>query len=689
MIFNKLRKAFSLTELLIVVVVIAVLFSAMLPIMTKRRGGSTTGNEPVWQFVPSEQHDAFYDRNVPSLTSAAYFGLDPDNISNSESGKYPSKVQIKANPNQHHIQFRYGTAFGTLTGLFAMDKTNTLGTSKLTGKEKSHNSNSILAVSTNVNNTALGNGVFARAKEAIGITSVGLNSTMGRSGTDSVSSNTIAIGAGANQYGKAGSSVVLGSGAAKTEDGSVSSTVALGAGSLGLPTSSARSSVMAGADTATVSTFGTGNVVLGSNYMGNSTDSNYNTILGHDAYTNANSKNSYMTAVGENACNSLVGCDSSGNCPSKKTCIGASSGGNYGSVSTKYMGWETDDMEHVFLGGYPQSVYAGGRSVLEVHNMYGFSNANHGSIDKPGYTKIFHPGNSLPNIAPTVVMNSNLVVRGNVFWSSSDGVLRPHDLTFLLDTGTETGSDRCDRKCYSRFGRKKWRAGECKSFFSEFLEMLGPVGALVTTFIVGVGMVLLDIVSLGSAIALSVAYVALTVATLTQGEQGERGKDPFTASMVQVYTANDAKNACAYTNENYPRKDKGCPDLNLGLSDIRLKDNLSENKDAIEKLLFVMPYDYTFKADKASKPQVGVIAQDLQKYFPNSVVEDKNGNLNIRWDEMFFASINSMKNLDKVVQNLENDVTSLEADNDKLLKEHKSMNKRIKNMNNRLKNLEK
>lgn len=706
MIFNKLRKAFSLTELLIVVVVIAVLFSAMLPIMTKRRNGATSGNEPVWQFVSGEQRDAFYDRNVPNLRTAAYFGVNPGDIT-SGATDYLSKAVIKANAKQHHIQFRYGNANGSLTGLFVMDdKGNTLGTGKLLG-DSGENSNSIISKSTNSNNTVLGKGVFARVKNVStltsegvtygGVTSVGANSSMGKSSNSTIHSSTVAIGASANQYGNSANSVVVGSAAAKTEVRSVSDTTALGFGVLGLPDSSASDAVMAGPDAAALGSYSSGDVILGSNYVGDRSDhSGYNTIVGYGAYSNGPAKSSYITAVGYQACDSL-GPESNSDTarknatPSKKTCIGASSGGTFGpsSNSTKNIGWENDDLDHIFLGGAPQHQSVGGRSALEIHNIARKANVNSNEGYMAKSASYIHPGGAKPDMAPTVVMNSNLVVRGNVYWPTLDGNLRSHSLMMASPSGdTEKGADRCDRKCWSRFGRKYWRSGQCGSLWHDLFNTLGTIGSvlLVSAFNI------LVVGGVGGAVVCSILAV-----DAMKGANGERPVDPVAVNIIANSYDNSGNNVCAYgqgsTLQNYPRNTggdyhfHGCPDLKL--SDARLKENISENKAAIEKLLLIMPYNYTFKADKNAKPQVGVIAQDLQKYFPESVAKDNKGYMNIRLDEMFFASINTLKNLDSIVLNIENDVAVLESDADKLSNEHKSINKKINNMNNRLNKLEK
>lgn len=96
-------------------------------------------------------------------------------------------------------------------------------------------------------------------------------------------------------------------------------------------------------------------------------------------------------------------------------------------------------------------------------------------------------------------------------------------------------------------------------------------------------------------------------------------------------------------------------------SDIRLK-NVGEPFTAglneLEKLNF---YHFTFKKDKDHVPQVGVMAQDLQKVFPQAVSKDDGGWLTIRWDEMFYAAINAIKELNTKVCSIAKDVTNLKT----------------------------
>ena len=65
-------------------------------------------------------------------------------------------------------------------------------------------------------------------------------------------------------------------------------------------------------------------------------------------------------------------------------------------------------------------------------------------------------------------------------------------------------------------------------------------------------------------------------------------------------------------------------------SDRRLKNIKGENKSGLAQVRELKVYDYTFKKDKENKPHVGVIAQDLEKIFPNAVMKDESGYLKIR-----------------------------------------------------------
>ena len=80
-------------------------------------------------------------------------------------------------------------------------------------------------------------------------------------------------------------------------------------------------------------------------------------------------------------------------------------------------------------------------------------------------------------------------------------------------------------------------------------------------------------------------------------------------------------------------------------SDARLKNIYGDSTAGLNEIEALKIKNYTYKADKAKTPHVGVIAQELQKIFPNSVIEGSDGYLSIKQEEMFFGLVNSIQEL--------------------------------------------
>ena len=64
----------------------------------------------------------------------------------------------------------------------------------------------------------------------------------------------------------------------------------------------------------------------------------------------------------------------------------------------------------------------------------------------------------------------------------------------------------------------------------------------------------------------------------------------------------------------------------------------------------VEPILYTLKSDTTNDLQVGVVAQDLQKTFPEAVVTMPNGYLGVDVTPIFFATLNALKELSQKTQ---------------------------------------
>lgn len=596
MILHK-KQAFSLTELLIVLVVIAILFAAMAPIVTKRRNGADIANENVWNYVnDDDQMDAFYDPGMRTWTSTAVFGFTPSKLESPYA-----KTIIKAKPKQRMIQFRYGSGSGISTGsLFLDDKNNIYLTS---------NNDKLVNADKSKSTTAAGLGALSNRSNVT--YSVALGSDAFKGDKDTSSTNDTII----NAIGNASSKNLKGV-STTTAIGALSNqsrinpvyTVAIGGQSLASFDYHPQKSVYVGYST------GAGekntsdvayNTILGSSYPGGE-GSNSNTILGYNSYTNGYEAAKHVTAVGAYTCNSIKGVKSD-SANAGRTCIGYGSGREYNNTPDAFT---QDDYDRVFLGGTPLGGF-NGRGVVEVHNI------------NTSYTALMEDeaGNKESLPSNSVVMNSNIVVRGGLYTYS------PRKLVGHRPIGIDpawTNTFVCNGDSYlSVSGKRGYHCNPGANF----------------------------------------------------GTPGEKSESFF-----------EAGNTCGGL-DKYPTGTSGCPNLKT-TSDRRLKDNISENNSGLKEILTLKPYEYIFKSDKKKTPQVGVIAQDLQKVFPNSVHQSEDGYLHIRWDEMFYAMINAIKTLDKKVVQIASDITGMESDVKQLKSSHSKIQKQIASLNERATKLE-
>ena len=115
-------------------------------------------------------------------------------------------------------------------------------------------------------------------------------------------------------------------------------------------------------------------------------------------------------------------------------------------------------------------------------------------------------------------------------------------------------------------------------------------------------------------------------------------------------------------------------------SDRRLK-NVGERFTAgLAELNKLDVYNYTFKKDKENTPRVGVMAQDLQKVFPNAVIKGNDGFLRIRMEDMFYAMINAIKELNAKVCEVVKNITDINAKIDTQQKIIEEQQKTIKEL---------
>lgn len=110
-------------------------------------------------------------------------------------------------------------------------------------------------------------------------------------------------------------------------------------------------------------------------------------------------------------------------------------------------------------------------------------------------------------------------------------------------------------------------------------------------------------------------------------------------------------------------------------SDRRLKENFSRMEDSLEGILKLSGYRYYWKNSTDRSRQVGVIAQEVEKVFPEVVARDANGILSVAYDKLVAPLIEAVKALhargeatDERVQKLEAENAALKARLDRLEK---------------------
>lgn len=96
-------------------------------------------------------------------------------------------------------------------------------------------------------------------------------------------------------------------------------------------------------------------------------------------------------------------------------------------------------------------------------------------------------------------------------------------------------------------------------------------------------------------------------------------------------------------------------------SDKRLKENIKEIdiKNAKEFIDNCNSYSFNFKGD--SKSQIGVIAQEIQKYYPEVITEDESGMLGVDYSHLIVPLLAVVKDLRKEVSDLKEQIKLLTA----------------------------
>lgn len=586
--YKRNKSAYTIAEVMIVLLILTVIFAAFAPIITKRKLSSYKSSNAIWnKYNETKGFDAYFDPSNTKNTGTAFFGVKPDSHGSVTSTLTPlSRVVIRSGPVtsgnklQRQIQFRFGRLagnadekkYGKFAGTWLMDRQNVLLGGAYPNLDNTPDNieardnvaigyQSMNALKNAQGNTALGLSALSENISGKYNTAIGYNA-----GSALHESYNTYIGAGAGEKASGSRNTAVGYQAGYENSGSVNVFVGANAGRTG----SGSYNVGIGYD-ALRSVSGDYNVAIGTGALKNLTTGSYNTAIGYNACQ-------YVTTGSHKTC---IGYNSGPGANTQTSYMSATGSWSRGQTVSDYLGSKTDNLERTYIGGRPYNY--GGDAVMEIHNVGG---TNSNLINNPGVKS-----------NTTTVINGNLIVRGRAMMT---------------------------------IGSKLW----------SFVEV-DPKGSSAEN-------------SMGY-------YSNNNVGTILAGNQ-------------QDYTV------CYDTKVNtgiLPVKLKGGVCLDSTSSDRRLKNIGTRNLAGLKELNQLKIYDYTFKNDKSKHSQIGVMAQDLQKVFPNSVFEGPDGYLRIRWDEMFFASINAIKELDRKIVSLVNRATKVETQIAKLEQENISLKTQV------------
>lgn len=118
-------------------------------------------------------------------------------------------------------------------------------------------------------------------------------------------------------------------------------------------------------------------------------------------------------------------------------------------------------------------------------------------------------------------------------------------------------------------------------------------------------------------------------------------------------------------------------------SDIRYKKNLKPISNTLINLKNLQAYYYDWKIDEfpdmtfTDRTQIGVMAQDLEKIYPELVKTDQNGYKSVDYSKLSVVLLEAIKEQQKLIDELNKSNNELKAENQKSNKEIQELNNRI------------
>jgi hypothetical protein len=157
------------------------------------------------------------------------------------------------------------------------------------------------------------------------------------------------------------------------------------------------------------------------------------------------------------------------------------------------------------------------------------------------------------------------------------------------------------------------------------------------------------------------------------------GKQPTNTQNIKQFVVGPVNNALwiykkintgisvqTPANSNYPvyiNNDLYVTGSIYNTSDVLLKENIVKISDSsMENLLNLEPVEYSFKSDMNKNKHYGLIAQDVEKLFPELVKDNVLGYKTVNYIELLPIILSKMKSMQKEMDGLKESIQLLNHD---------------------------
>lgn len=669
--FNHKFLSFTLAEMMVVLALFSVISAATMPVITARQqldgAASTTGGvegdtEDPWIKYDDHKVLSYYNETQPN-DSAVMVG---NNVSSSsvDFGK-PRLIVTDAfgtgsngqDDGSHIVLFKdvSGTPYYTGRIMMGNNSSQSLGSIAIGSSAMSYNSNT----SNRIYNVAIGSNAMAMQSGDSSSTAkhnsvaIGANALFG-SGVSAY--NSVAIGNNASNLSSADGSVAIGAdaGASTSKTNSkFNKSVAIGYHAL---------SALSNSVSATYA------VAIGS-YANVRSSVQNSTAIGYYAGYDANENGTNFVAIGTRALSNIR---SDGESVAIGYYAGYQSGDN-GTQNSVFIGPYSGVGAHiekngssVFIGtlaGYHQTEANNSIAIgMNAGNMYAITTGDNGFDKGPvimgneaGY-RSSSKANGDTNYVPSVILGYQAGSYDNM-----------GDSAYSIFMGAHSGMDTSanDSVCIGAYA--------CSGARSSFIQ--GPAIVRIASksgYWVRQGSSD-DLISLIGDVPERLRNYALNnsmdklIMTPLYGNL-EPSTSSVNSSIILFGNVFSAKTTFAT------------------FSDKRLKENIKLAKYGLNEIRKINVYNYNWKTGDTKTPQIGVIAQEVQKIIPESVHADKdnrlNGYLTVDSSWFLFSMINAIKELDSQVLTIKNKLVAYS-------KEYVSLVQRVNKLEKEVKVLEK